>query len=209
MRKYGDSVVKKVRFLRNHGFSLPEISREMKIPKTTVFDLVKGVEILPEYLSEWTAKRGGSRRTMLKKIKQAAVEGEKFVSHLTKKEKILILCALYWAEGNKKDFILTNTDPALIRVFIRVLKDTLRLKNDQIRISLRLYEDLDKEKCLNFWSKIVGIPKSKFLTTNILPGKKIGKLEYGMCRVRVVKGGDLLKKVMGINKIIAKRFGQI
>lgn len=201
--------IEKIKFLRSRGYSLPEISKEVSVSKTSVLRYIKNVRILPAYLSEWAGKRGGSHKIMLRKIKVALDEAENFVGHLTKKEIMLILCALYWAEGNKKDFILTNTDPDLIRVFVKVLKYTFRLKNDQIRVSLRLYEDLDKEKCLDFWSKVVGISKRKFLTTNILPGKKKGKLKYGMCRVRVVKGGDLLKKVMGINKIIAKRFGQI
>jgi hypothetical protein len=69
-----------------------------------------------------------------------------------------------------------------------------------LRISVRIYEDLDREICLDFWSKVVGIEKEKFVNVNILPGKKQGKLLYGMCRVRVTKGAPLLKEIVGINK---------
>ncbi len=61
---------------------------------------------------------------------------------------------------------------------------------------------LNIDKCLNFWSKITGIRKEDFVNVNILAGKKKVKLEYWMCRVRVIKGGDLLKKIKSINKVI-------
>ena len=201
--------VERVRFLRRRGYSLPEISNEVGVSKTSVLRFIKDVQILPEYLSEWVGKRGGSKKIKLLKLKKALNKGESIVRRLTDKEQLLILCALYWAEGNKRDFILTNTDPQLIKVFVNGLRRGLNVTDDRIRISLRLYEDLDREKSMAFWSKVVGIAKEKFLSIYILPGKKKGKLEYGMCRVRVVKGGDLLKEVMGINQIIANRFAEI
>lgn len=209
MRKIPLETIVRIKFLRSRGYSVPEISREVNTSKTTVLRYIKGVEILPEYISQWAGKRGGSRKRMVLKIEEALENAESLVGALTEKEKLLILSALYWAEGNKKDFILTNTDPDLIRVFVNILRQELKLKDDQIRVSIRVYEDLDQEKSLNFWSQIVGIPKEKFLSVNVLSGKKKGKLEYGMCRVRVIKGGDLLKKVLGINKVIAKRFREL
>lgn len=206
MRKVTSEIIDKIRFLRSRGYSVPEISKEVPISKTSVLRYARGVDILPEFLSEWAGKRGGSKKIRLLKLKKALGKGETSVGELTEKEKLLILCALYWAEGNKKDFILTNTDPQLIKVFVNVLRQVLKITDDQIRVSLRLYEDLDRDKSMTFWSKVVGIAKEKFLSINILPGKKRGKLKYGMCRVRVVKGGDLLKEVMGINQIIANRF---
>lgn len=199
-------IIEKARFLRSRGYSLPEISRELVISKTSVLRFIKNVQILPEYLSEWAGKRGGSRKRKLLKNRRALEEGEDFIGELTAREKLLILSSLYWAEGNKKDFILTNTDSDLIRVFVNTLRQVLKVTNDQLRVSVRLYEDLDQEKSLDFWAQVVGIPKNEFLTTSILPGKKKGKLEFGMCRVRVIKGGDLLKKVMGLNQAIANRF---
>lgn len=201
--------IEKIKFLRGRGYSVPEIGRELEVSNTSVLRYVKGVQILPEYLSEWAGKRGGSKKIRLLKLKRAAEEAESLVGNLTDKEKLLIMCSLYWAEGNKKDFILTNTDPELIKVFVNSLRKVLNIENDNIKVSLRLYEDINKDKSLNFWSQIVGIPRDKFLSINVLPGKKKGKLEYGMCRVRVVKGGDLLKKVMGINQTIAKKFVEI
>ncbi len=198
--------IQKIKFLRSQGNSLPEISEKLCIPKTTVFRYVQGVKILPEFLTTWSIKRGGSRKRKLLKETRAFEEGKKLVKKLSNKEKILFLSALYWAEGNKKGFDLSNTDPALIKVYVNGLREVFGVNDDRFRVSIRLYEDLDKEKCLLFWSQIVNIPKEKILGVDILSGKKKGKLEYGMCRIRILKGGDLLKKVNGINKAVIEKF---
>ncbi len=202
MKKVTQEMAYKIRLLRSKGYSVPEISKEVPVSKTTVLRYVKGVEILPEYLSEWAGKRGGSRKIRLQKELKAYEEGKKFISELSEREKMFFLCALYWAEGNKKDFSLSNTDPRLIKVFVECMRDVFKLDNNNFFINVRLYEDLDEEKSLDFWSKVVKISKNNLKGVNILKGKKKGKLEHGMCRVRIAKGGDFLKKIMGINKAV-------
>lgn len=195
--------IEKVKSLRSQGYSLPEISALTQVPKTTVYRYIKGVTVLPEFLVMWGGKRGGSKKRKVKKEMEALKKGQALVQTLSKKEKMLYTAALYWAEGSKKDFGLSNTDPELIKVYITILRDVFGISNDRLRVSLRLYEDLDKETCLSFWEKIVGIPKEKFVNVNVLVGKKAGKLKHGMCRIRVAKGGDILKQIMGINKAVS------
>lgn len=194
--------IEKIKLLRSKGFSLPELSKEFGIPKTTLFHHIRDVKILPEFLSSWRGKWGGSIKLKLQKEKRALEEGKQLVETLSKKEKMLFISALYWAEGSKKDFGLSNTDPALIKVFIEGLQEVFGIVKQDFRVSVRIYEDLDREKCLDFWSGVTGVPKEAFISVNVLQGKKLGKLEYGMCRVRIVKGGDLLKKIVGINKAV-------
>jgi hypothetical protein len=198
--------IESIKQLRSQGFSIPEISQSLGVSKTTVLRYIKNVEILPEYFAEWAGKRGGSKKRRVKLEEEALAEGKKFVRNLTTREKLLFLCALYWAEGNKKDFILTNTDPDIIRIFVDGLRSTLNISDERFKISIRIYEDLDKDRCLDYWSKVTRVKKERFLNVNILPGKKKGKLEYGMCRVRIAKGGHLLKKFIGINKSVSKEF---
>ena len=192
--------------MRSRGHSLPEINKALSIPKTTIFRYVKDVKILPEFLIEWSIKRGGSRKRKLLKEAKASEEGKILVRDLSNKEKLLFLSALYWGEGSKKDFGLSNTDPMLIKIFVTGLREVFGVTDEQLRISIRLYEDLDKDRSLSFWSQVVNIPKDKFIGVNVLVGKKKGKLEHGMCRVRVLKGGDILKKVNGINKAVIEAF---
>jgi hypothetical protein len=195
-------IIAKMRILREQGSSLPEISEKVGIPKTTVLRYIREVTILPDYKAIWIAKRGGSKNKKLLQEEKALKEAEKLLKEISLKERMLFLSALYWAEGSKADFGLSNTDPDLIRVFVEGLREVFGITNDRLRVSVRIYEDLDRDKCLSFWSNIVNIPKEKFVNVNVLPGKKKGKLEYGMCRIRVSKGGELLKKIKAINKVI-------
>lgn len=201
--------INQIKKLRQHGYSLPEISKITHISKTTVFRYIKDVKILPKYISEWAGKRGGSRKRKLLKENFAFEQGIKFVGDLSYRDKLLILCALYWAEGSKRDFGLSNTDPELIKIFVKSLREVLNIDIARLRVSIRIYEDLDREECLDYWSKIVDIPKDKFVNINVLPGKKKGKLKYGMCRIRILKGGDTLKKINGIIKAVQQSFAPI
>lgn len=194
----------KIKQLRSRGYSLPEISRELSIAKTTVFVYLKDVEILPEFKAQWLGKRGGSKKRQLAKEAQALKYVKEQIKNVSYKEKLLFISALYWAEGSKKDCGLSNTDPNLIKVYINGLREVFKIEDDRFRISIRIYEDLNKDKCLNFWSNVVNIPKEKFVNVNVLKGKKFGKLKYGMCRIRVSKGGDILKRLIAVNKVISE-----
>ncbi|MDO8486427.1 MAG: hypothetical protein Q7S77_01890, partial [Candidatus Staskawiczbacteria bacterium] len=124
---------------------------------------------------------------------------KKIIRSITQKNLILIIVSLYWAEGAKKDFSFSNTDPRMIRIFIHVLKKVFGISDNDFKISIRVYEDLDKNECVQYWLKISGLKHElKDISVNELKGSKKGKLKYGMCRVRVKKGGLLLKKFISI-----------
>ena len=71
-----------------------------------------------------------------------------------------------------------------------------------LSINLRIYEDLNQKKACNFWSKVVGVSQKRIMYVDILKGKKNGKLKYGMCRVRVIKGAYFLKLLNAIRSIL-------
>lgn len=196
--------INKIKYLRSRGYTIPEICQKTGVPKTTVFRYAQPVKILDKYVQIFTSKRGGTRRIKLEKEKKALKDAKKIINNLNYKEKLIFLSALYWGEGTKRDFSLTNTDPDLIRVFVHFTRDVLGISKEELRPSIRIYEDLDKEICLAFWASVIGIPKENFVNVNILPGKKKGKLKYGMCRLRISKGGDHLKRIVAVNKAIVQ-----
>lgn len=205
-RKIKSELAEKIKFLRLKGYSVPEISKEVGVSKSTALRYVEGVEILPEFLSEWIAKRGGSRKRMLLKENQIYVETKFLIHSLSSKERLLFLSALYWGEGNKRDLALTNSDPNLIKIFISGMRNIFNISNDRIRANIRIHTDLNQAECLDFWSQIIGIPVSSFSKTEIIEGKKKGKLKYGMCRIRLLKGSDILKKIRSVNRLVFETF---
>lgn len=198
--------INKIKLLRQKGYSLPEIKKEVRASHGSVFRHIQGVKILPEYWKEWHGKQGGSIKRMKIRERIAEEKAEKTIHSLSNKEKMIFLTALYWGEGSKSDFNLMNTDADLIRVFTQGLQEIFNISKDRLRISIRIYEDLDKQKCLEYWSKITGVSAEKFVSVNILKGNKKGKLPYGMCRLRVLKGGDMLKYIKALKDKVVSLF---
>lgn len=198
--------VQKIRLLRQKGWSLPEIKKEIKVGYGTIFRYIKDVPILPEYQKLWLEKRKSSTRRKKIAEEEAAKKAKQTILSLSEKEKMIFLSALYWGEGSKREFGLSNTDPDLVRVLIKGLDQALGISTDRLSLSIRIYEDLDKEKCLKFWSEVTGVPVDKFISVNVLKGKKVGKLEFGMCRVRIKKGGSVLKYMVALRNEIKTFF---
>ncbi len=209
MPKYISKIkIEKIKTLRAHGWSLPEIHREVEVGYGSVFRYIQGVKILPRYQNIWLNKRNGSRARREKLIKNAHQEAKKRIHSLSKSEKLIFLAALYWGEGGKKDFNFTNSDPEMIRIFISGLREILGIKQTDIRASIRIYADLDRDVCLNHWSKITGIPIDEFVSVDTLNGKKLGKLQYGLCRIRIRKGGNMLKYLQAINNRVTELYSR-
>lgn len=198
--------VQKIRLLRQKGWSLPEIKKEIKVGYGTIFRYIKDVPILPEYQKLWLEKRKSSTRRKKIAEEEAAKKAKQTILSLSEKEKMIFLSALYWGEGSKREFGLSNTDPDLVRVLIKGLDQALGISTDRLSLSIRIYEDLDKEKCLKFWSEVTGVPVDKFISVNVLKGRKVGKLEFGMCRVRIKKGGSVLKYMVALRNEIKTFF---
>ena len=199
----------KIKNLRSKGYSLPEIQREVGVGAGSVFRHIHGVKILPEYVQQWHMKRGGSFKRMKMREKQAVEKANDSIPSVSTKEKLIFLTALYWGEGSKGDLNLMNSDPELVRVFVQGLKEVFQVPGDHLRVSIRIYEDLDRQKCLQYWSNITGIPAEEFVSVDVIEGRKKGKLPYGMCRIRVLKGCDLLKYMKALRVRISSLFALV
>ncbi len=94
---------------------------------------------------------------------------------------------LYWGEGDSKSgnpVRLSNTDPRMIRLYIKFLTKSLNISKKSIKIALILYPDLSENECIKFWAKITGIEKSQFYKTQFIKGKHpTKKLSHGVCMV--------------------------
>ena len=106
-------------------------------------------------------------------------------------EKLLIAgIMLYIAEGSKKDrrsVALANSDPKLIQLFLRFLRETCGVHEERLRIIPHFYTDQDEKKLRKWWSQITGIPLTQFCKSYIHKAKKgtyKKKSEYGTISLR-------------------------
>jgi hypothetical protein len=103
---------------------------------------------------------------------------------------------LWWAEGTKSrldkrwktarsyPIELTNTNPAIIKIFVDFLREEMLVPNDKLRIQLQIHEGDNQQELEDYWSYITGVEKHNFNKTIVRPlGRKIGKSK-GTCKVR-------------------------
>ena len=77
---------------------------------------------------------------------------------------------LYLGEGDKRNAFrvgLANTDPAIIKFFVKWLKEFLGVNHNKIRAELHLYENMDIETERLFWEKTTNLPRKQFYKTQI------------------------------------------
>jgi hypothetical protein len=117
--------------------------------------------------------------------------------NLSAKEKELKLAGvfIYWAEGAKfkgMDGIpctvdLANSDPKMISLFLRFLREICGVDEDKLGVQLYCYADQDIEILKNFWYKRTSIASKKFIKpyvrNDFLP-EKSGKMKYGLVHIR-------------------------
>lgn len=109
----------------------------------------------------------------------------------------LFLALLYWGEGakTKNRLVFINSDPAMVRVYMFLMRESFIIKEEKFHAILHLHEYHDKNKMIGFWSKVTGISKNQFSLYN-KPHTGINKKEgYKGCLS--IRYGDsrILKEV--------------
>ncbi|MCL4392458.1 hypothetical protein M1413_03960 [Patescibacteria group bacterium] len=81
---------------------------------------------------------------------------------------------LYWGEGtraSRNSIRLGNTDPALIRIFIKFLRTFFAIDGKKLRFGLQVFNDGDSGEALNFWVKHLGVDKHLFQKVVVTPSR--------------------------------------
>lgn len=68
--------------------------------------------------------------------------------------------------------------------------------------SVRIYNDVDQNNTIEYWSNILNLKKDQFFNVEVIKGKKKGKLEFGMRRLRVEKSSKEFKLLMSLINVV-------
>lgn len=192
--------------MRRNGCTLSEIVKEVHRSKSTVFSYMNKVDVLNEFRDVLEQKQCGSRYMSKTYWEWSRVKSSKFVGDLTDREKILLLASLYWGEGRKSgEFGIINSDPYVIKVVMDGLL-LIGIDKSRLKIGLRIFKDLDINRVTNFWSNFLNIDRQYFGKPEIIQGKKKGKLEFGMCRLRIEKGQKYFKLMTSMIDLIKQQY---
>ncbi|MEX0924734.1 MAG: hypothetical protein WDZ82_02205 [Candidatus Paceibacterota bacterium] len=130
---------------------------------------------------------------------------------MTKEELKVAGAVLYVCEGTKlrKDnrykntYIynvdFTNSNPKTVILFIRFLKEILKIDHNKIRVQLFLYQDHDHNELRKHWSSMIGLPQSQFDKVISLKSKnsKYKPNPLGTCKIRCY-GKDVFQRLQSV-----------
>lgn len=99
---------------------------------------------------------------------------------------------IFWGEGTKvapNSVRVANTDPNILKIFIKFLQQICGLKKGKIRYSIVSFNDTDPEIARSYWSKELKISPEKFGKITVIPKQGKGtykkKSQFGVCTIHV------------------------
>ena len=228
--------------LRKKGFSYSEIKKTIFVPKSTLSNWLKKIKLTEVQAGRLKKKRleaarAGSAKRILK-IAQAIEEiknsSARDIKKISNRELWLMGIMLYWRErflrenesDARKGVRFTSSDPFLVKLFLKWLKDVGRIKDEEIGFDIFMEKNKheggkhnieDKNKIaaevaevaevINYWSEITNFPKDNFtriyfqkvrLKIRGVKKRKVSKkAHFGLLRIRVKASSMLARQIAG------------
>jgi hypothetical protein len=162
-------------------------------------------------MSRWSKAQSVAARKRVENIKNIALREIKTISD---RELMILAAALYWAEGYKRprkscgreivghEISLTNSDPKLAKAFLKCMTRVCRIDISCVKANVRIFEHMNENVVIEYWSDQLGIPKNNFTKTYVgrssssMGKRPFDRLPYGVIQIRI-NNTDLFYKVMG------------
>jgi hypothetical protein len=216
--KAKDELRVRARELRGQGLDYEEIAGALGVAKGSVSLWVRDLP-RPARLSYDECRRRsaeGARRYWAaeRPVREARRAAERAaagaqIGTLTDRELLIAGAIAYWCEGAKSkphqrsdrvSFI--NSDPALIRFFLRFL-DAAGIPRTDLRLRVYIHETADVEAAQRFWLEVTGATVDQFATPTLkrhspkTVRKNVGDAYHGCLRIDVRHGAELYRKIEG------------
>ena len=212
--------------LRLSGSSYSEIQNELGVPKSTLSGWFSGLQISSKAQARINKKiREGSLEGLLLRSRKQAhfanlrarklrTQARTEIGPLSQREIFLLGVSLYWAEGYKRVIIrkgmkktfhpisMVNSDPEMIKMFLRFIREVCEVPEHKIFPSLRIYDHQNEKELLAFWSGVTGLPLAAFrksykgVSRSSQGTRPFNVLPYGTIQIRV-NDTQLYHRVMG------------
>jgi len=208
--------------LRDKGYSYSMITKELGVSKGTMSYWFKNRPFTPNKEVVERVKYGpienGRRRhnEKVKEIEELNKVGKKELGNISKRDLWMLGLGIYIGEGAKttESIRISNSDPNVIIIAIRWLKEICSVPSANIVIRLHLYPDNSEKDSIEYWSKLSGLPQKNFQKTMIdrrdnKSSNRRGKLPYGTAHVSVLAKGDPTKGVKLFRRINGWMSGSI
>jgi hypothetical protein len=213
-----DDLRAQARELRAQGFSYNEITARLGVSKSSVSLWVRDPPRHPRLSYEENRRRSaeGARRYWADERQARAAQradevaaASSDVGNLTDREVIIAGAIAYWCEGAKRKtrrgterVVFVNSDPALIRFFLRFLA-TAGVDHGDLTFRVHIHESADVEASQQFWLDLTGAFPSQFRRPTIKRHNpktlrtNVGEGYHGCLRIDVQRGRMLYRKIEG------------
>jgi predicted transcriptional regulator len=213
-----DELRAQARQLRADGQSYNEISARLGVSKSSVSLWVRDLPTPSRLSYEENRKRSaegvrqywateGKVREALRVNVRAAAAAE--IGELTDREILIAGAIAYWCEGTKTKphrqtycAVFTNSDPGLIRLFLRFL-DTAGVPRSDLVFTVSIHESGDVAAAHQFWLGVTEADSGQFLKPSLkrhnprTTRKNVGENYRGCLRINVHRSSALLRKIEG------------
>lgn len=213
-----DGLRERARKLREQGLDYEEIAGALGVAKSSVSLWVRDMPI-PERLSYeecrkraaegvrryWAAERPVRAAARAATCAAAAAQ----IGPLTDREILMAGAIAYWCEGGKTKpyqrsdrVIFTNSDPGLIRFFLRFL-DVTGTPRTSVGFRVYIHEKADLAAAQRFWLDVTGASIDQFATPALKHHnpktirKNTGDEYHGCLRIDVRRSSDLYRRIEG------------
>ncbi|HDZ77003.1 MAG TPA: hypothetical protein ENH41_02845 [Candidatus Omnitrophica bacterium] len=195
--------------LRKQNLTYNEIRQRLNVSKSSLSLWLCDVPFISSEKTREKQKlariRNGQvlHKRKLQRTSLIMASAKKEIQNINSSKLKLLGIMAYWTEGSKTQDSLvkfTNSNPKFIKFALRWLRKICDVREEKLRIHLRIHDDLNKNKIEQYWSKITGIPLNRFHKTTFKlsgsNGKRHNKLKYGIASI-VVCDTNLFYRIMG------------
>ena len=209
--------------LRRQGKTVNEIADELSISKGTAFLWTRNIVLGARAATRISRLRDEARKkghdTMATKrsavweedCRWAKREIGDTMNPKSKADWRLLAAILYWCEGEKGNgsmIAFTNSDPSMVALFIKALRNGFNLGMQKFRALLHIHEYHDRDSQRAYWSEITGIPENQFYKEYIKPhtGKRKHENYPGCISIRYYDS-RIARKLKALYHTLAKDMG--
>jgi predicted transcriptional regulator len=214
-----DDLRAKARELRRQGLDYKRIAAELGVSKSSVSLWVRDLP-RPERLSYgecrqrqgagvaayWATER--ARRQAFRESVKAAARSE--LGLLTDRETLIAGAIAYWCEGAKNKpgrprcdrVMFANSDPAMIRFFIRFL-DIAGVERKDLVCRVYIHQTADVEAAQRYWLEVTGCDLTQFRRPSlkrhnpVTKRSNVGAEYHGCLRIEVRRSLELFQRIEG------------
>lgn len=206
--------------LRKEGLSLREIRTRVPVAKSTLSVWFKEVHLSRPQKQRLTQKRldAAMRGAMKRKSDRITAteliyqEAGRDIGAISDRELWLMGIMLYWAEGAKQkeyspsnSLKFSNSDPAMIRLFVKWLNEICEIPLDSLRFDVYIHETArrTREELFSYWAKKINVPVSLFKGLYFKKGniktkrKNTNEGYFGLVSLRVYRSTAFNRKITG------------